>query len=110
MLVSVLGFPVALIIAWAFEMTPEGMKRDEEIAPNEYIPHWSTRKFAALIVTIAMLATGVLLFQLVRSKPTLGPELLPLQRPLKSRSQFCRCLTKAVIRATSIFRMGCRRN
>jgi TolB-like protein len=69
-LVSVLGFPISLIIAWAFEMTPQGMKREEEIAPNEYIPHWSTRKFAALIVTIAMLATGVLMFQLVRSKPT----------------------------------------
>ena len=69
-LVSVLGFPISLIIAWAFEMTPQGMKRAEEIAPNEYIPHWSTRKFAALIVTIAMLATGVLMLQLVRSKPT----------------------------------------
>jgi TolB-like protein len=69
-LVSVLGFPISLIIAWAFEMTPQGMKREEEIAPNEYIPHWSTRKFAALIVTIAMLATGVLMFQLARSKPT----------------------------------------
>src|SRR6478752_4413750 len=69
-LVSVLGFPISLIVAWAFEMTPQGMKRAEEIAPNEYIPHWSTRKFAALIVTIAMLATGVLMLQLVRSKPT----------------------------------------
>src|SRR6185312_4709452 len=66
----VLGFPISLIIAWAFEMTPQGMKREGDIAPNEYIPHWSTRKFAALIVTIAMLATGVLMFQLVRSKPT----------------------------------------
>ena len=69
-LVSVLGFPISLIIAWAFEMTPQGMKREGDIAPNEYIPHWSTRKFAALIVTIAMLATGVLMFQLVRSKET----------------------------------------
>src|SRR4026209_2732180 len=27
-LVSVLGFPISLIIAWAFEMTPQGMKRE----------------------------------------------------------------------------------
>src|SRR6516225_10836576 len=33
---SVLGFPVALIIAWAFEMTPEGLKRANDIGPNEY--------------------------------------------------------------------------
>ena len=64
------GFPIALIIAWAFEMTPEGMKRTENVSPNEYIPQWSARKFAALIVTIAMLATGLLVFQLVRSKST----------------------------------------
>jgi ABC-type polysaccharide transport system permease subunit len=59
-LLTVLGFPVALVIAWAFEMTPEGMKRAEDIAPNEYIPHWSARKFVALIVTIALMqATGM---------------------------------------------------
>src|SRR5258707_8953711 len=69
-LVSVLGFPISLIIAWAFEMTPQGMKREEEIAPNEYIPHWSARKFAALIVTIAILATGLMTFPLLRSKST----------------------------------------
>jgi hypothetical protein len=29
-LVIVLGFPIAQIIAWAFEMTPKGIKRSEE--------------------------------------------------------------------------------
>ena len=29
-LVTALGFPVALIIAWAFELTPEGIKRTED--------------------------------------------------------------------------------
>jgi hypothetical protein len=69
-LVVVLGFPVALIIAWAFEMTPEGMKRAKDIGPNEYIPHWSARRFAALIVAIAMVATGLMMFPLVRNKST----------------------------------------
>ena len=69
-LVMVLGLPIALIIAWAFEMTPEGIRRAEEIAPNEYIPHWSARRFAALIVAIAVLATGLMMFPLVRSKST----------------------------------------
>jgi TolB-like protein len=72
-LLTVLGFPVALVIAWAFEMTPEGLKRNADIAPNEYIPRWSTRRFAALIVSIAILAAGVPLFQLSRSKPTWLP-------------------------------------
>src|SRR6202035_5328312 len=50
-LLTGLGFPVALVIAWAFEMTPEGLKRAADIAPDEYIPRWSTRRFAALIVS-----------------------------------------------------------
>jgi TolB-like protein len=80
-LVVALGFPIALIIAWAFEMTPQGVKRAEDIAPNEYIPHWSARKFAALIVTIAMLATGLMMFPLVRSKSTSPAQLTAAATP-----------------------------
>src|SRR5437016_7250003 len=61
------GFPVALVIAWAFEMTPEGMKRTENVSPDEVIPTWSPRKFAALIISIAVIAAGLLAFQLLRS-------------------------------------------
>src|SRR5215831_19436036 len=68
-LVTMLGFPIAVIIAWAFEMTPEGLKRANDIAPNEYIPRWSTRKFVALIITLATLAAGVPLVHLLRNKP-----------------------------------------
>jgi len=68
-LITVLGFPAALIIAWAFEMTPEGLKRDNEIQPNEYVPRWSTRKFAALVASLAIFAAGVPLVHLVRTKP-----------------------------------------
>src|SRR5437764_13946381 len=61
-----LGFPIALVIAWAFEMTPEGMKRTEDVSPDEKIPQWSTRKFAALIVVVALLAAGLLCYQIIR--------------------------------------------
>src|SRR5205823_11849847 len=60
-----LGFHIALVIAWAFEMTPEGMKRTEDVSPNEKIPQWSRRKFAAFILTLALIATGLLVFKLV---------------------------------------------
>jgi len=66
---SVLGLPVALIIAWAFEMTPEGLKRADDVAPDDYIPRWSTRKFAALVVSVAILAAGVPLVHVLRKKP-----------------------------------------
>ncbi|MEY2556698.1 MAG: hypothetical protein QOE34_123 [Verrucomicrobiota bacterium] len=66
--VVLLGFPVALVIAWAFEMTPEGMKRTEDVSPDEKIPQWSRRKFAALLVSIALLAAGLLSYQIIRNK------------------------------------------
>ena len=66
---SVLGFPVALIIAWAFEMTPQGLKRADDVASDDYIPRWSTRKFAALVVSVAILAAGVPLVHILRKKP-----------------------------------------
>jgi hypothetical protein len=35
-LLVILGFPIALILAWAFELTPEGIKRTDEIEPGLY--------------------------------------------------------------------------
>src|ERR1041385_840060 len=63
--IVLLGFPIALVIAWAFEMTPEGMKRTQDIRPDEKIPQWSRRKFAALILIIAIAAGALLAYQLV---------------------------------------------
>lgn len=63
-----LGFPIALVIAWAFEMTPEGMKRTENVSPNEHIPYWSRRKFAAFIFAVAGLAAALFLLQFTRSQ------------------------------------------
>jgi TolB-like protein/Tfp pilus assembly protein PilF len=67
------GFPIALVIAWAFEMTPEGMKRTEDVSPGEVIPRWSKQKFAALIVTVALIAAGLLAFRLVRLRSSPAP-------------------------------------
>jgi TolB-like protein len=60
-----LGFPLALIIAWAFEMTPEGIKRTERVSPNEKMPQWSARKFAAFILVVVICAAALLVFKLV---------------------------------------------
>src|SRR3954452_13313867 len=79
-----LGFPIALVVAWAFEMTPEGMKRTEDIRPDEKIPQWSRRKFAALILVIAICASALLGYQVYRAKPTSASTSETLTVPLKS--------------------------
>src|SRR5437764_11540884 len=48
-LILLIGFPIALVFSWAFEITPEGIKRTEDIRPDEKIPQWSRRKFAAVL-------------------------------------------------------------
>ena len=48
-----LGFAVALFISWSFEMTPEGLKRTQDLSPDEVIPYWSRRKFATFIFGVA---------------------------------------------------------
>jgi adenylate cyclase len=66
------GFAVVVFISWAFEATPEGMKRTAELSPNEILPTWSRKKFAVFILTIALLAAGLLVFDLLKRKPA-GP-------------------------------------
>jgi len=64
----ILGFPVALILAWAFELTPEGLRRSEEVAPQESKTRKPGIKWTAVIVTAAVLAAALLAFQFVRTR------------------------------------------
>ena len=63
-----LGFIFALIVSWSFEMTPEGMKRTADVSPGEVLPYWSKRKFTAFIIGVAVIAFGLLTYQLLRPK------------------------------------------
>jgi len=75
MVIVALGFGLALFISWAFEATPQGMKRTANVPPDAVLPSWNRRKFAVFIITIALLATGLLAYDLLRnrSKPAPSP-------------------------------------
>src|SRR5881398_945254 len=62
----VIGFIAVLFISWAFEATPEGMKRTADLSPTEILPTWSRKKFTIFIVTTAALATALLVFDLLK--------------------------------------------
>ena len=68
-IVIIFGFPVALILSWAFEITPEGIKLESEIEPNKSIARRTGRKIVALTIALAVVAAGLFVYQLVRSKP-----------------------------------------
>ena len=67
------GFAVVVFISWAFEATPEGMKRTSDLSPNEVLPTWSRKKFATFIITTALLAAALLVFDLRQRKPATPP-------------------------------------
>jgi TolB-like protein/Tfp pilus assembly protein PilF len=63
-----LGFPLAVVLAWAFEMTPEGIKRAEDVPPNESITYRTGHKLTVLIIAVALIAAALLLFHFARQK------------------------------------------
>jgi TolB-like protein/Tfp pilus assembly protein PilF len=65
-----IGFPIALVLAWAFELTPEGIKRTTEVAPAESIRRLTGRKIAFVVIAIFAMVTGLLLFNRYRPGKT----------------------------------------
>ena len=53
-----LGFPIALVIAWAFELTPEGIKRTEDVAVEK---RPKNRTWLYVVVLGAVLSIGLFL-------------------------------------------------
>src|SRR5437763_14503112 len=72
-LILLVGFPIALAFSWAFEITPEGIVRESEVTADQSITHHTGRKIVALTIVLAVIATGLLIFQFVRSGSTSTP-------------------------------------
>ncbi len=56
----VLGFPLTLVIAWAFELTPEGIRRETEVDPAESVRHSTGRKLDFAIIGLLIAAVAFL--------------------------------------------------
>src|SRR5438874_3778652 len=69
-LILVVGFPIALAFSWAFEITPEGIVRESEVSADQSITHHTGRKIVALTIVLAVIATGLFVFQLIRARST----------------------------------------
>jgi TolB-like protein/lipoprotein NlpI len=50
------GFVPALIFAWAFELTPEGLKKEKDVDRSLSISHHTRRKLDIIIITVLVLA------------------------------------------------------
>jgi TolB-like protein/Tfp pilus assembly protein PilF len=70
-LILIAGFPVALVFSWAFEITPEGIKRESEVQADKSTGHHTGRKIVAITIVLAVIAAGLLTFQLLRPNSTI---------------------------------------
>ena len=64
-----IGFFPATIFAWAFELTASGLKRDEEIKPEESIAPQTGRRMDRLIIAVLALALGYFAFDKIVLAP-----------------------------------------
>ncbi len=61
----ILGFPIALILSWAYELTPDGMKRSREVEATESIIHVTGRKLDFAIIGALVVALGFVVYNYV---------------------------------------------
>ena len=72
-LLLVIGFPVALILAWAFELTPEGIKRAEDVDLTKSTARRTSHKLLWITAVVAIVAAALFVagrLNLFHSKPS----------------------------------------
>lgn len=58
LLLLAIGLPLILLFAWAFEMTPEGLKREKQVSPSQSITTQTGRKLNFMIIGILLMGLG----------------------------------------------------
>ena len=102
-----LGFPVALVLAWAYELTPEGLQRTAEVGSRESIARSNGRALGFIVIGALLAVIAVIAFQHYRPArpPSVagGPEksiaILPFLdfSPTKDQEYFSDGITEEII-------------
>ena len=69
LLALLIGFPLALFFAWAYELTPEGVKKEREVDRSQSITRQTGRKLDFLIIGVLAAAVVLLLADRFWDKP-----------------------------------------
>jgi TolB-like protein len=76
--VIALGFPIALVFAWAFELTPEGIKRTE-VADEERTERSRNRAWIYVVIIAGALSVGLFSLGRYTSSKQSGDTQLPVK-------------------------------
>jgi TolB-like protein len=96
MLMVGLGFVAALVIAWAYEMTPEGIKKEADVDRSQSIVGHTGKKLDRIIIGFLIVAVAVLLVDRSILTGKVGSE--PVAGPMNSSADASR--TEPAARAT----------
>jgi TolB-like protein len=72
-LLLIIGFPIALLFAWAFEMTPEGVKLEKNVDRSASITHATGRKLDRTIIGVLVVALAAAVYVNFQDEPELVP-------------------------------------
>ena len=72
MLALAIGFPLAIFFAWAFEMTPEGVKREADVDRSQSITSQTGQKLNSAIIGIMAIALAWFVWDKFGSSPELA--------------------------------------
>ena len=86
-----IGFPIALIFSWFYEITPEGLSLEKEIRPGQSITHKTGRRLDFIV--IALLCAGLIVFAYdkwwISGPPITSIAVLPLENlSIEAEQQF----------------------
>jgi len=70
---AVIGFPFAMALSWFYELTPDGFKRDDEVAADASIRLSSARKLDFAIIAVLAVAVVLLLANTFVARKGAGP-------------------------------------
>jgi len=68
-LILALGFPLALVFSWVFELTPEGLKRDKDVRVDPETKQQTAQKLNWATLIAAVLAIGLLIADRMMPQP-----------------------------------------
>jgi TolB-like protein len=63
LIVLLVGFPIALIFAWAFEMTPEGIKKEKDVDRSQSITSVTGRKLDRTIIAVLIIGLAYFVWE-----------------------------------------------
>jgi adenylate cyclase len=81
-----IGFVPAVIFTWVFELTPEGLKREEDVAPGQSITPRTGRRMDRIIIVVLVLALGYFAVDKFVLTPRREAALVASAAPNQSRS------------------------